>query len=78
MINIWSFLLQTLMVSVVALFVLCMFLGVTETILYAEITGEPMWMVTGPSSVNFSNLVTIEILCLCRGYSLITATGHIF
>ena len=49
------------------LFILYMFLGVIETLLYAKITGEPMWVVTGPSSLNFSNLVTIEILCLAFG-----------
>lgn len=49
------------------LFVLCMFLGIIETVFYAKMSGEPMWVRTGPSSLNFSNLVTMEILCLIFG-----------
>lgn len=49
------------------LFLLCMILGIVETILYANMSGELMWVVTGPSSINFSNLLTIEILCFVFG-----------
>lgn len=49
------------------LFLLCMAIGVIETLLFCNVTGEPLWVVTGPSSVNFSNLVTMEILCFIFG-----------
>ncbi len=49
------------------LFVLFMLIGMIESIFYVNLSGEPMWIVTGPSSVNFSNLVTIEVLCLIFG-----------
>lgn len=49
------------------LFVFCMILGFLETLLYANMSGEPMWIVTGPISINFSNVLTIEILCLIFG-----------
>lgn len=49
------------------LFVLCMFIGVVETLLFSNMSGEPLGVVTGPSSLNFSNLVTIELLCSIFG-----------
>lgn len=49
------------------LFVICMFMGAVETFMFSNISGEPMWVVTGPTSLNFSNLVTIELLCLIFG-----------
>ena len=50
------------------LFLICMLGGIIETVLYTNMSGEPMWIVTGPSSINFSNLLTIEILCLVFGF----------
>lgn len=44
-------------------YVICMLLGIVETVVYLKVSGEAPWVVTGPSSVNFSNVITIELLC---------------
>lgn len=46
-----------------AAYVICMILGIVETVVYLKVSGEAPWVVTGPSSINFSNVITIELLC---------------